>query len=215
MHYTKNMLFYIYQKQTKGGAPLFHKKIVLSTSAILTIIIVIHFAFTFIYLSPANSFRYKHWNQIESYMSPLFTQNWKLFAPNPVNRHENIQVRFKYTNPQGKTVHSDWKAITLPIVKALQKNHFSPNARISGFASSVSHDFVWRTGDRKKTAQRDMKIFVQKIIKNNPTKFQVNGKIDLFQIRVEVNEFPRFNKRELPDSKGTFSYYYTIWFPIN
>ena len=95
------------------------KTLVLTLSSILTAVLLFHFAIVFIYLSPDNPVRDRYWDWIERYMTPLFTQNWNLFAPNPVNRHENLPIRFEYKDAKGGTKQSEWMEISRPIVQAL------------------------------------------------------------------------------------------------
>ncbi|SHE68460.1 hypothetical protein SAMN05444392_102369 [Seinonella peptonophila] len=195
---------------------MFRKKFIIGLSTALSIILFIHFAITFIYLSPDNSFRTKHWNVMNEYMSPFFTQNWNLFAPNPVNRHESLQVRLRYTDANGYTKTSPWLEVSKPIIQDLQKfpfYHLSPSARLSEYLGAGVHDYVWKKNKQQQAALHSLKSFTNQMLQRYPENFKVNGKIDHYQLRVEVNEFPRFDKRNQPDSKGEFWYRETIWLP--
>lgn len=189
------------------------KSLVLTLSSLLTVALLFHFGVIFLYLSPDNPVRTKYWDWIDSYMTPFFNQNWNLFAPNPVNRHENLQIRFQYMDENGRTQKTSWMEISRPIVLAVQKNHFSTNMRLSEFSSSVVHDFVWKKGQRRDEALKNMRRYAEHMVQDNQDDFQIPGKIELYQLRVEVNKFPRFNRRHLPDNRGEFSYSYTRWYP--
>lgn len=185
------------------------KILVFTTSSILSIVLLIHFSFTFIYLSPANPFKSKHWETIIGYMNPIFTQNWKLFAPNPASQQANLDMRVQYVDKDGATRQSDWKSITLPVIKELQSNRFSPNARISEFQSSLIGDYVWGDKENKESAFRSMQSYVNYVL--DTKKFTVPGTINKIQLRAVINKFPRYNERDKPDSAGKMYYYLTNW----
>ena len=43
-----------------------------------------------------------------SYLSPYFTQNWRLFAPHPISSDRTFWVRGEYLDSKGETRQSDW-----------------------------------------------------------------------------------------------------------
>jgi hypothetical protein len=142
-------------------------------------------------------------------MNPLFTQNWKLFAPNPANQQLNLDMRVQYVDSAGATRQTDWKSITLPVIKELQSNHFSPNARISEFQSSLISNYVWGEQGEKEEAFQSMQRYVNYILDNK--KYEVPGKINKIQLRAVVNRFPNYANKDKPDSAGKISYYVTNW----
>lgn len=81
-----------------------------------------HFIVTALYVLPFNPLSYKYNKQIESYMNPLFTQNWQLFAPNPLSQSVYVNVQIK--DIEGR--ESKWIDFTTPLLEANHKNRFSP-----------------------------------------------------------------------------------------
>jgi hypothetical protein len=142
-------------------------------------------------------------------MNPLFTQNWKLFAPNPANQQLNLDMRVQYVDNAGATRQTNWKSITLPVIKELQSNHFSTNARISEFQSSLISNYVWGDKEEKEQSFQSMQRYVNYILDNK--KFEVPGKINKIQLRAVVNRFPNYANKDKPDSAGKISYYITNW----
>lgn len=59
-------------------------------------------------------------------MNPLFTQNWKLFAPNPVSKNNTFFVRSKFSDGE----ETDWIDITSHMIDQNFKNRFSPYNRL-------------------------------------------------------------------------------------
>lgn len=54
-----------------------------------------------------------------SYLNPYFTQNWRLFAPNPVAEDRSVLFQGSYTAANGATKHTawiDWTAVELDLI---------------------------------------------------------------------------------------------------
>jgi hypothetical protein len=54
-----------------------------------------------------------------SYLNPFFTQNWRLFAPNPVSEDRSVLFQGSYTSADGTTKHTvwiDWTAVELDLI---------------------------------------------------------------------------------------------------
>src|SRR6185437_2966569 len=50
---------------------------------------IVHLAATFLYNAPANPVSQRYARSVNWWMEPLFSQNWRLFAPNPIS--ENVE----------------------------------------------------------------------------------------------------------------------------
>lgn len=72
---------------------------------ILTIAVGLHFALLIIAAFPEGWFPGAFRNVANTYTLPVFSQNWKLYAPEPPNVDGVIQYRYR---PQGQP-WSDWK----------------------------------------------------------------------------------------------------------
>jgi hypothetical protein len=183
--------------------------LVLITSSLLSIVLLIHFSFTFIYLSPGNTWRSKNWDTIFSYMNPVFTQNWRLFAPNPANQQLNLDMRVHYVDQAGATHETGWRSITQPVIQSLQSNRFSTNARLSELQSSLINDFVW--GDKENSQQtfKSLQVYADHVLRME--NFIVPGNVNKIQLRAVINTFPRLVDKDKPDSSGKINYYYSKW----
>lgn len=55
-----------------------------------------------------------------SYLDPYFTQNWRLFAPNPISEDRSLLFQAAYTDADGDVVRTewvDWTAVELDLVR--------------------------------------------------------------------------------------------------
>lgn len=59
-----------------------------------------------------------------TYVTPLFTQHWWLFAPNPPMVHRLVEARGIYRTGEGDAATS-WVGITEPLIRAVASNRLS------------------------------------------------------------------------------------------
>jgi Family of unknown function (DUF5819) len=67
----------------------------LVAGTVLAVLAVVgaHLSATFFYNAPTNPISQRYAKQIQWWMDPLFTQNWRLFAPNPISENVRVQAR--------------------------------------------------------------------------------------------------------------------------
>lgn len=95
----------------------------------LCLIFIVHFSLTAIYNAPSNPLQAKFNKQLSMYMDPLFTQNWRLFAPTPATTNNYFYVKAK-VGKDGKSRTTDWIDISHYMYEANQTNRFTPHNRI-------------------------------------------------------------------------------------
>jgi hypothetical protein len=91
-----------------------------------------HFALVALSLMPPNPLRHQFQFEIQRYLTPWFTQNWNLFAPNPVNGNFSLLVQYRYET--ASELHtSQWIDVTTPILDLKHRSFWSPAPRIAKF----------------------------------------------------------------------------------
>ncbi|MEV6113469.1 DUF5819 family protein [Streptomyces sp. NPDC052109] len=63
------------------------------TLAVVGVAACVHLLMVFLSLAPANTVTKQHGKAVEEWVYPEFEQNWKLFAPNPLQQNIAVQVR--------------------------------------------------------------------------------------------------------------------------
>ncbi|MEU6771676.1 DUF5819 family protein [Streptomyces sp. NPDC046759] len=61
--------------------------------AVVGVAVGVHLLMVFLSLAPANTVTKQHGKAVEEWVYPEFEQNWKLFAPNPLQQNIAVQVR--------------------------------------------------------------------------------------------------------------------------
>lgn len=70
-------------------------------------VVALHLIAVTIAALPTNAFSAAA-RPVTSYLSPYFTQNWRLFAPNPISADRTFWVRGAYENANGQTETTEW-----------------------------------------------------------------------------------------------------------
>ncbi len=85
------------------------RALVAGTTLAVAAVLGVHLSATFFYNAPTNPVSQRYAKQLHWWMDPLFTQNWRLFAPNPISENVRVQARASLT-PDGHV--TDWIDLT-------------------------------------------------------------------------------------------------------
>ncbi|UOX98879.1 DUF5819 family protein (plasmid) [Bacillus cereus] len=125
---------------------------------LLSAIFIVHFTITFFYNAPETPIKQMYFSQINNYMNPLFKQNWRLFAPNPISSNQHLWTRGEIINEQGEKSFTDWVNVSEPLITAVHKNRFTPMRLISATNSSVIGQVVNKYNRDPEEYKKDINI---------------------------------------------------------
>lgn len=77
----------------------------------------------FLSVAPANSLSQRYQDQVNGLVYPEFEQNWKLFAPDPLQQNISVDVRVRSATGDG-----DWVDLTAQDIAAVRGNPFPSHA---------------------------------------------------------------------------------------
>jgi hypothetical protein len=80
--------------------------------------LAMHFLVTALFVGPLNPIKLAWGDEITSYMTPYFEQNWSLFAPDPISEERGMLVRARVTDDNGTVRTTEFADITNPPIKA-------------------------------------------------------------------------------------------------
>ncbi|MGP3740098.1 DUF5819 family protein [Bacillus sp. 4A_MP2] len=103
----------------------------------LTLVFFIHNILIIISSGPTNPLSAKYSNIAKTYTSSIFSQNWHLFAPDPIRNNVNLYIQV--SNNPNNTDSSEWLNISTPLNEA-GKKMFSPFNRTSRLVSGIFLD---------------------------------------------------------------------------
>ncbi|MDT0739105.1 DUF5819 family protein [Staphylococcus haemolyticus] len=114
------------------------KKIKYFLPIFLTCFLIIHFSFIILSVMPFNPIVNKADNTVSKYINPIFTQNWALFAPDPIDRNTSLQIKVYYKNGN----ESKWLDSSNTIITKMHKNYISPYNRIGRIPETITSEML-------------------------------------------------------------------------
>lgn len=76
--------------------------------ALVAVVAVVHIAMVFLHVAPSNTVTKQHGKVVDDWIYPEFEQNWKLFAPNPLQQNIAVQARAEIVMPDGTRKTTGW-----------------------------------------------------------------------------------------------------------
>ena len=114
------------------------KKIKYFLPIFLTCFLIIHFSFIILSVVPFNPIVNKTDKTVSKYTNPIFTQNWALFAPDPIDRNTSLQIKAYYKNGN----ESKWLDSSNTIITKMHKNYISPYNRIGRIPETITSEML-------------------------------------------------------------------------
>ncbi|WRZ91804.1 DUF5819 family protein [Streptomyces sp. NBC_01007] len=76
--------------------------------AVVAVVSCVHLGMVFLHVAPSNTVTKQHGRAIDEWIYPEFEQNWKLFAPNPLQQDITVQVRALARTADGTSRETGW-----------------------------------------------------------------------------------------------------------
>ncbi|MFD9004900.1 DUF5819 family protein [Streptomyces sp. NPDC059582] len=90
--------------------------------AVVAVAVCVHIGMVFLHVAPSNTITKKHGKAIEEWIYPEFEQNWKLFAPNPLQQNVAVQVRAEIETSDGGIRTTGWYDLSAEDGRAIDGN---------------------------------------------------------------------------------------------
>jgi hypothetical protein len=86
------------------------------------VVVAIHLAMMFLHVAPSNTLSKQQSGLIGEYVFPEYEQNWKLFAPNPLQQNIAVQARAQLRTGSGETRTTGWTDLSARDGQAILHN---------------------------------------------------------------------------------------------
>ena len=97
--------------------------------AVVAVAALVHLGMVFLHVAPSNTVTKQHGKAIDEWIYPEFEQNWKLFAPNPLQQNIEVQVRADVRR------HASWGhdlCVRLPAIRSANRGSTGCTDRAAG-----------------------------------------------------------------------------------
>ncbi|MFJ8541622.1 DUF5819 family protein [Streptomyces sp. NPDC093586] len=102
-------------------SPRYQAGVVLAL-AVVAAAVCVHVGLTFLHVAPANTLSKRHASVVDEWIYPEFEQNWKLFAPNPLQQNISVQVRAEVSMADGGVRTTGWYDLSADDGRAIDGN---------------------------------------------------------------------------------------------
>lgn len=179
------------------------KKVCLLTITLLSILFVIHYSLIIMHAGPTNPISAKYDNLSNTYTSTIFSQNWHLFAPDPVNR--NVHIYIQVTDNTSKDTNNQWIDITKHLIKNNNDKVITPYNRtirlIDGiFADTVGSNYTSDLVTKYVNKKDEDEDPVVDMLKEHKKSSQKRGKYSLYRFASS------YIKSFMPDKYSSMKY---------
>lgn len=79
---------------------------------VVTVAACAHLGLVFLHVAPSNTLSKRHAGTVDAWVYPEFEQNWKLFAPNPLQQNIAVQVRAEVRTAAGGLTTTGWRDLS-------------------------------------------------------------------------------------------------------
>lgn len=168
--------------------------VVAMTVGAVTVGALFHLAMVFLHVAPSNTLSQEHATLVNDYIYPEFEQNWKLFAPDPLQQNIHVQARAEVRKPDGSFETTGWVDMTAmdiatmrhdPIPSHTQQNELR---RAWSFYADTHNDQERATaGDRSAMSS----TYMRRILENRFGPKLNGGDVVRIQARVATTPVPQ------------------------
>ncbi|MEE1739950.1 DUF5819 family protein [Streptomyces sp. BE147] len=145
-------------------------------------------AMVFLHVAPSNTLTKQHGETVDEWVYPEFEQNWKLFAPNPLQQNIAVHVRAEVAGADGRRTTTPWMSLSGEDGKAIRgsffPSHVNQNELRRGWDFFVnSHDSANRpNGLRGDLSER----YIRRIVMLRLSERDYGGTVERIQVRSET-----------------------------
>ncbi|THA71940.1 hypothetical protein E6P78_05085 [Streptomyces sp. A0958] len=183
--------------------------------AVFGVIACVQLAVVFLHVAPSNTLTKQHGAAVDEWVYPEFEQNWKLFAPNPLQQNIAVQVRMETAGPDGPRTTA-WTDLSAEDGRAIRGNllpsHVQQNELRRAWDFYVgSHDDQNRANGLRGTLSEQ---YVRRLVMLRLTEHNGGETILRVQVRSEVRAVAAPEWSDEKVSTGP-SYRVLPWWKVN
>ncbi|MFJ2739624.1 DUF5819 family protein [Streptomyces sp. NPDC087440] len=153
--------------------------------ALVGVTALVHLGMVFLHIAPSNTISKEHNQAVSDWINPEFEQNWKLFAPNPLQQNIAVQSRAQIQTKSGQWRITEWIDFSAKdaqeIRGSLLPSHTAQNELRRGwdFYTNWHNDKNESLGMRGDLSAR----YVRRIVLERMSELDMGGRVVRIQVR--------------------------------
>ncbi|WP_085565665.1 DUF5819 family protein [Streptomyces murinus] len=174
--------------------------------AVIGVGVGVHLLMVFLSLAPQNTVSRQHGKAVEAWVFPEFEQNWKLFAPNPLQQNIAVQVRADVRMKDGSVRTTGWTDLSAQDGAAIKGNPAPSHTQQNELRRAWDFVTATHTADNRPVGMRGAlseeylrRIAVLRLYRTDPT--SRIGVIQRVQVRSRTINVqpPSWSGEQVPD----------------
>ncbi|MFQ6146226.1 DUF5819 family protein [Streptomyces seoulensis] len=122
--------------------------------AVVAVVACVHLAMVFLYVTPSNTVTRQYGKNIDGWIYPEFEQNWKLFAPNPLQQNMGVQVRAETRGADGGYRTTGWYDLSAEDGRTIDANPVPSHTQQNELRRAFDFYASTHDGDNRTTGLR-------------------------------------------------------------
>ncbi|WP_443333187.1 DUF5819 family protein [Streptomyces sp. CB03234] len=153
--------------------------------AVVGMLACVHLAMAFLHVAPSNTLTKQHGKAVDDWVFPEFEQNWKLFAPNPLQQNIAVHARAEVVDGDGGRRTTGWIDLSGDDGEAIRGNllpsHVNQNELRRGWDFYVNS----HTNDNRPNGLRGQlsERYIRRIAMLRLEAHHLGGRIERIQLR--------------------------------
>ncbi|MFI9808230.1 DUF5819 family protein [Streptomyces sp. NPDC052301] len=174
--------------------------------AVVGVAACVHLLMVFLSLAPANTVSKQHGKAVEEWVYPEFEQNWKLFAPNPLQQNIAVQVRAEVRMKDGTVRTTGWTDLSAQDGAAIDGNLVPSHTQQNELRRAWDFFVATHTPDNRPVGMRGAlseqyvrRIVVMRLDRTDPTSRA--GTVQRVQVRSSTTNVqpPKWSRERVSD----------------
>jgi hypothetical protein len=173
---------------------------------------------TFLSVAPTNTLTREHGKAIEEWIYPEFEQNWKLFAPNPLQQNIAVQVRAQVRTADGGSRTTGWYDLSAEDGRAIDGNLVPSHTQQNELRRAWDFFLATRDGENRPVGLRGAlaETYLRRIVVLRLDRADAAGRgglVERVQVRSRTTNVPppKWSREKV---SGTPTYRLMPWWPV-
>ncbi|MEV7090208.1 DUF5819 family protein [Streptomyces sp. NPDC093085] len=168
-----------------AGLSFRHQVVAAVSLAVIGVLACVHLGMVFLHVAPSNTLTKQHGKAVDAWIYPEFEQNWKLFAPNPLQQNIAVEARAEVGSGGSARTTTAWIDLSAEDGAAIQGNplpsHVDQNELRRGWDFFAgSHDDQNRPNGLR---GRLSESYVRRIVMLRLADHDLGGTVERIQVR--------------------------------
>ncbi|MEE1763166.1 DUF5819 family protein [Streptomyces sp. SP18BB07] len=174
--------------------------------AIVAVATCAHLGLVFLHIAPSNTLTKQHGGAVDEWVYPEFEQNWKLFAPNPLQQNIAVQARAEVRTADGEVSTTGWYDLSALDGAAIDRNPVPSHTQQNELRRAWDFYTATHDGEHRATSSRGdlSERYVRRIVVMRLDREQAGGaggEIERIQLRSRTTNVqpPEWSEEKVSD----------------